>query len=144
MYSFPGGSSDKEPACQCKRHRQETQVQYLGWEDPLKEEMAPHSSIFVWKTPWTEEPARLQSMESQKVWHNWVRTYPPPAPRHTHLRFMNVEVIWNEFLNTSKCFEKLSQLWKLSKLSQCFEILNWPYRTIKQTNDVFSKIYVWH
>ena len=44
---------------------QETQVQSLGQEDPLEEEMATHSSILVWKIPWTEEPGRLQSMGSQ-------------------------------------------------------------------------------
>ena len=32
------------------------QVQFLGWEDPLEKEMAPHSSILAWKIPWTEEP----------------------------------------------------------------------------------------
>ena len=31
-------------------------VQTLGWEDPLEEEMATHSSILAWKTPWTEKP----------------------------------------------------------------------------------------
>ena len=35
------------------------------WEDPLEEEMAPHSSILVWRIPWTEEPGRLQSMGTQ-------------------------------------------------------------------------------
>ena len=45
---------------------QETRVQSLGWEDPREKEMATHSSILVWKIPWTEEPARLQSMGSQK------------------------------------------------------------------------------
>ena len=44
---------------------QETPVQSLGQEDPLEEEMATHSSILVWKIPWTEEPGRLQSMGSQ-------------------------------------------------------------------------------
>ena len=39
--------------------RQETQVQSLGQEDPLEEEMATHSSILVWEIPWTEEPGRL-------------------------------------------------------------------------------------
>ena len=34
---------------------QETQVQSLGWEDPLEKEMATQSSILAWKTPWTEE-----------------------------------------------------------------------------------------
>ena len=40
---------------------QETQVQSLGWEDPLEEEMATHSSILAWEIPWTEEPGKLQS-----------------------------------------------------------------------------------
>ena len=43
---------------------QETQVQFLGWEDPLEKAMAPHSSTLAWKIPWTEEPGRLQSMGS--------------------------------------------------------------------------------
>ena len=38
------------------------QVQSLGWEDPLEEGMATHSSILAWKTPWTEEPGGLQSI----------------------------------------------------------------------------------
>ena len=41
---------------------QETWVQSLGWEDPLEKEMATHSTILAWKTPWTEEPDRLYSM----------------------------------------------------------------------------------
>ena len=39
-----------------------TWVQSLGLEDPLEKEMETHSSILAWKTPWTEEPGRLQSM----------------------------------------------------------------------------------
>ena len=41
-------------------------VQSLGQEEPLKKEMAIHSSIFAWEIPWTEEPGGLQSMWSQK------------------------------------------------------------------------------
>ena len=41
---------------------QETRVQLLGWEDPLGNGMATHSSILPWKSPWTEEPGGLQSM----------------------------------------------------------------------------------
>ena len=40
----------------------ETQVQSLGWEDPLEEKMATHSSTLAWKIPWIEESGRLQSM----------------------------------------------------------------------------------
>ena len=49
---------------------QETWVQSMGWEDPLEEGMATHSSILAWRIPWTEEPGGLQTVhgvaESQK------------------------------------------------------------------------------
>ena len=51
----------------CLSTMRETQVQSLGWEDPLEKEMAIHSSTIAWKIPWTEEPGRLQSMGSQRV-----------------------------------------------------------------------------
>ena len=41
---------------------QETQVQSLSQEDPLEKEMATHSRILAWKSPWTEEPGGLWSM----------------------------------------------------------------------------------
>ena len=50
--------------------RRETRVQSLNGEDPLEKEMATHSSILAWKIPWTEEPAGLQSMGSQRVGHD--------------------------------------------------------------------------
>ena len=50
--------------------RQETQVQSLGWKDPLDKEMATHSSILAWRVPWTEEPGRLQSTGSQRGRHD--------------------------------------------------------------------------
>ena len=48
----------------------ETQVQSLGWEDPLEKEMATHSGTLAWRIPWREEPGRLQSMGSQRVRHD--------------------------------------------------------------------------
>ena len=51
---------------------QETWVQFLGWGDPLEEEMATHSSILAWKIPWTEESGGLQPVESHSVRHRWV------------------------------------------------------------------------
>ena len=45
---------------------QETQVQSLGWEDPLEKGMATHSGILAWRISWTEGPSGLQSMGSQK------------------------------------------------------------------------------
>ena len=47
-----------------------TQVQSLGWEDPLEKEMAIHFSTIAWKIPWMEEPGRLQFMGLLRVGHN--------------------------------------------------------------------------
>ena len=49
---------------------QETWVGSMGWEDPLEEGMATHSSILAWRTPMTEKPGGLQSKESQRAGHN--------------------------------------------------------------------------
>ena len=49
---------------------QETQVQSLGWEDPLEKEMATYSIIRAWRIPWTEGPGRLQAIGSQRVAHD--------------------------------------------------------------------------
>ena len=53
---------------------QEMQVQSLGQEDPLKEEMATHSSILAWEILWTAEPGGLQSMGLQRVRHDRAHT----------------------------------------------------------------------
>ena len=49
----------------------ESRVRSLGWEDPLTKEMASHSSVLVWKIPWTEKPGGLQSMGSQRLRHDY-------------------------------------------------------------------------
>ena len=48
----------------------EAQVQSLGQDDPLEEEMAPHSSILAWRIPRTKQPGGLQSMGSHRAGHN--------------------------------------------------------------------------
>ena len=48
----------------------ETWVRSLGWEDPLKKEMATHSSILAWRIPCMEEPGGLQSTGLQRVGHD--------------------------------------------------------------------------
>ena len=50
---------------------EETLVWFLGQEEPLEKKMATHSSILVWKNPWTEEPGRLWSMALERVGHYW-------------------------------------------------------------------------
>ena len=68
---FPGDTSGKEPACQCRRYK--THVQPLGWADPLEEGMATHSSILAWRIPRAESLAGYRlgwRWGSQRVRHN--------------------------------------------------------------------------
>ena len=65
---FPSGSAVKNlPAIQ---DPQEIQVQSLGQEDPLEENMATHFKILAWRIPRTEKPGRLQSTGWQRVRHD--------------------------------------------------------------------------
>ena len=68
IWGFPGGSVGKNPPTM--QEPQETWVQSPGWEDPLEEGMATHSSILAWRILWTEEPGRLQSRGLQRVEYN--------------------------------------------------------------------------
>ena len=53
------------------RHQEQTsEHRVVGWEDPLEEGTAIHSSNLAWRTPWTEEPGGLQSMVLQRVEHD--------------------------------------------------------------------------
>ena len=54
---------------------QETQVQSLGWEDPLEKGMVTHFTILAWKIPGTEEHGGLQSMGSQSIRHDQATTH---------------------------------------------------------------------
>ena len=65
---------------------QETQVHSLGWEDPLEEGMATHSSILAWRIPQTEEPGGLLSRGLQRVGYNWTSN-----TQHRRYIYMNVE-----------------------------------------------------
>ena len=63
---FPGGTSSKEPACQCRRPNRRRFNPWVG-KIPLEEGMATHCSILAWRIPWTEEPGRLQSIRSDTI-----------------------------------------------------------------------------
>ena len=92
-YLKPGGASDKEPICQCRRH--ETWDWSLGWGDTLEEGMATHSNILAHRT---EELGGLQSTGLQRIRHNWGDL----ARTHTHAlneRMVNVMLFYaNEFV----------------------------------------------
>ena len=59
----------------------------LGWEDPLKEGMATHSSTLAWRIPWTEVPGRLQSLALQRVGHDW-------AIKHTSVHWVTGWILY--------------------------------------------------
>ena len=77
---FPRGTSAKELAGQCRRHKRLGSGRSLHQEDPLEGDMATHSSILAWRIPWTEEPSRLWSIGLQRIRHNWSDL----AHTHTH------------------------------------------------------------
>ena len=52
------------------KETQEMRVRPLGWKDLLEEEMATHSNVLAWRSPWAEEPGELQPMRSQTVGHD--------------------------------------------------------------------------
>ena len=76
---FLGDASGKEPVFQFRRH--ETWVRFLGWEDPLEEGVATHSSVLAWSVSWTEEPGGLQSIASQN--QTWLSEL-----AHTHSSYV--------------------------------------------------------
>ena len=74
-FHFIGGLTDERTSLVAQMVKSppavwETWTQPLGWEDPLEEGMAAHSSVLAWRIPWMEEPGGLQSMGSQGVGHD--------------------------------------------------------------------------
>ena len=90
---------------------QETQVQSLDWKDPLEKEIATHSCTPAWKTPWTEEPGRLQSRGLQRVGHDWVTSLSFPY----HVRNYSVKV---HIVSIKVSLLLLNLEWRLTEFCQ--------------------------
>ena len=106
----------------------ETQVQFLGREDPLKKEIATHSGTLAWKIPWTEEPGRLQSMGLQRVGHDWTRlhTLTRPSGQDLLAPFSSLKKRSHSFNSINKCSLKtyhVPGIFKTMNLSFCFKAL---------------------
>ena len=100
MTGFPGGTSGKAPPCQCRRHKRLGFNPWVG-KTPLEKEMATDSSILAQRIPWTEAPAGLQSIGSQRVRHNWGSL----AFRHNHLlSALSTRVIFISFFPLTLVF----------------------------------------
>ena len=138
---------------------QETQVRSLDWEDSLAKEMATHSGTLAWKIPWKEKPGRLQSMESQRVGHDWATSlsrigegngnpvqcsclenprdggawwaavYGVP-PSRTRLKWLS-----SSSSNLScGCGRDMPLPWQITGYSECAVILVWLYSDTGQRN----------
>ena len=90
---------------------QETWLWSLGLEDSLEKGMVTHSRIFAWRTPWTEEPGRLQSMGSQIVGHDWA-TFTSTGKKKSFI------LVW-EALASNWQFKVFCPYWFYSLIS-CF------------------------
>ena len=129
---FPGGSDG--PAVW------ETQVQSLGQEDPLEKEMETHSIILTWRIPWTEEPGRLQSMGSQRVWHDW-------ATKRTHYLSLLLFVCFGAFphFRQTYLYEIICLLFfQIPIYRRSFSESESDYRYTNHQTDGKNKIYKIH
>ena len=82
------------------------------WEYPLEKEMVIHSSILAWKIPWMEETGRLQSMGSQRVWHNWM-----PEKQTTQWK-RGVQRVGHDWVTELNWFFKLSRSSKTTEVRE--------------------------
>ena len=111
---FPVGSVERNPPSMQKM--QEMRVWSLGWEDPLEEEMATHSSTLAWKIPWTEEPGGLQSAGSQRVRHHWGK-WRMHAHIHMHDTWMCLCVylyMYSHVCSVTDVLSHFSHVWLLA------------------------------
>ena len=107
---FPGGTSNKESACQCRRRgfAVSGRSSREGNGNPL--------SILAWRIAQTEEHGRLQSMRSKRVGHNWAHTH---THTHTHSYFKNV------FLKSSLLMCEIQSLWNISCGDRKIRCMRW-------------------
>ena len=115
---------------------QKTWVQSLGWEDLLEKQMATHSSILAWRTPWTEKPGQLQSMGLQRIGHDLVTNTHTPSPflnRCVSIRLSVSEWSWIS-LHSLKSWIRSWLSWKGLRVCLC-----WVYeRCLNKTIEVLQ------
>ena len=96
----------------------ETWVWSLGWEDPLEEEMATHSSVLAWRISSTEEPGGQQSMGSQRVRHDWATKH---STQHNIIfKGAPSSLLWISESDNCNAFS----IWKILFPYRCYIILS--------------------
>ena len=105
---------------------QETQVQSLGWEDPLEDGTTTHSRILVWRIPWTEECSGLQSIGLQRVGHDWsnlaqMHAWQPYSSHHT--QWWRAESI-------------LPKIWNKTRMSTLTNFVKHSFGLLQQSENI--------
>ena len=103
-----GDTSSEESTCQCRACKG-CEFRSLGWEDPLEEVVASHSSNLAWRITWTEESGRLQSIALQGVRHDLNDLAQHSAVQHTVTCIQEV----------SSVILKEGQIYPLANIWQC-------------------------
>ena len=105
----------------------EIQVPSLGREDPLEKGMATHPSILTWRIPWIVKPGSLQSIELQRVRHDWSNlAHMHPSTKYSVGGILRLTELVNRFflwylcVCVCVCFSKFF-IW-VWKLGNCFYI----------------------
>ena len=93
----------------------------LGWEDPLEEGMATHTSILAWRIPWTEEPGGPQSIGSQRVRHDWVTNASYSYCKMNF--FMNSSMTFNMCIDSWSHYHNQSRSINQKKISLCCSLI---------------------
>ena len=119
-------------------------VQPLGWEAPLKKEMATHSSILNWRMPWTEEHGGLQSMGVQRVRHDWANNTFTFHFQQVWIKTVLVKVGYIAMLVQLKCIQNLLVFklfilyWSIPN-QQCCDSFRW---TAKGQSPLYMYIHI--
>ena len=118
--SYWGGSDSKEFACSVGDW-----IWSLGWKDSLEKGMATHSSFLAQRVPWSEEPGRLQSMELQRVGHDWAA--------NTHLHDFILEY---EHASSSASLSVWEFVLRYLGVGLCLKLVGLATLSVPETRDV--------
>ena len=115
----------------------DTRVWSLGWEDPLEEEMATHSSTLAWKFPWMEERGRLQSMRSQRVGNDWLTSLHFTSLHLNHPSPLQAQTKQNQVIQ-----EDVSPFWSMQPALVALSFTQ-SAQELLQCTWIFTGVYLW-
>ena len=126
----------------CLPATEETRDCSLGQEDRLGKEMVTHSSILVWKIPWTKEPGKIQSMRLQRIRHKWTTSFSVSLFSLSHSQVLSI-VNETEFVGGFFCLFVCLNSLAFSMIQQMLTV--WSLVPLSFINPVWtSGSFGWH